>query len=155
MELTLHRKYRLSGYSIGKLYINGEYFCDTLEDTDRGLDDKMSECEIIKIKVKDKTAIPTGTYHIDMDTVSPKFFSRAWAKPFNGKLPRLLNVKGYSGVLIHVGNLPSSTSGCVLVGKNTVKGQVTESTATFYSLMNNHLLPAHIKGEPITITIHR
>ena len=99
-----------------------------------------------------ETAIPTGTYKIDMDTVSPKFQNRAWAKPYNGKLPRLIDVKGYSGVLIHVGNKPEDTLGCILVGENKVKGQVINSTATFYELMTA-LLKAHKAGEEICITI--
>ena len=60
--------------------------------------------------------------------VSPKFKDRSWAKFCNGKLPRLLEVPGYNGVLIHVGNKPSDTLGCILVGYNKIKGQVVNST---------------------------
>ena len=57
--------------------------------------------------------------------------------PITGrKLPRLVNVPGYEGVLIHVGNTADDTSGCLLVGRNKVVGKVTESTATFVELMN-------------------
>ena len=70
MKLLLKRIARKPEYSIGKLYIDNQYFCDTLEDTDRGLKQSMSEQEIAKIKIKDKTAIPTGTYQIDMNTIS-------------------------------------------------------------------------------------
>jgi hypothetical protein len=104
MELTLKRRFKGPKYTIGSLYINKEYFCDTIEDIDRKLNDSMTEEEIKRIKVYGETAIPYGTYKIDMNTVSPKFRGRSWAEPYSGKLPRLLNVKGYEGVLIHVGN---------------------------------------------------
>lgn len=133
IKLKLQRTFKGVSYTIGKLYLNDKYFCDTLEDTDRGLRSTMSVEEIEKIKVYSQTAIPTGTYKIDMNTVSPKFKDRA--KPYGGKLPRLINVKGYSGVLIHVGNKPEDTLGCILVGENKVKGQVINSTATFNRLM--------------------
>lgn len=135
IKLKLQRTFKGVSYTIGKLYLNDKYFCDTLEDTDRGLKSTMSVEEIEKIKVYSQTAIPTGTYKIDMNTVSPKFKDRVWAKPYGGKLPRLINVKGYSGVLIHVGNKPEDTLGCILVGENKVKGQVINSTAAFNRLM--------------------
>ena len=70
------------------------------------------------IKIYGKTAIPTGTYKIVMNVVSETFKNRSWAKPYGGKLPRLVNVPGYEGVLIHVGNTADDTSGCLLVGRN-------------------------------------
>lgn len=153
MELKVKRVAKKEDYTIGKLYIDGVYFADTLEDCDRGLTQDMPLEEIKAKKVYGKTAIPKGTYDIDMNTVSPKFEKRSWAKPYGGKLPRLVNVPGYEGVLIHVGNTSESTDGCLLVGKNSVKGMVTDSSRTFMSLMSKYLLPAKIKGEKITITI--
>lgn len=134
MKLELIRKYKGPTYTVGSLYINNEYFCDTLEDTDRGLNQSMSLQEIKSIKIKNKTAIPTGTYKIDMNTVSPKFKNKSWAR--DGKIPRLLNVPGYEGVLIHVGNTDTDTSGCILVGQNKIKGKVVNSIITFNKLMN-------------------
>ena len=101
MELKVKRKAFEKDYTIGKLYIDGVAYCDTLEDCDRGLTQDMPLEEIQAKKVYGKTAIPTGTYEIDMNTVSPKFKDRSWAKPYGGKLPRLVNVPGYEGVLIH------------------------------------------------------
>lgn len=136
MKLELIRKYKGPTYTVGSLYINNEYFCDTLEDTDRGLNQSMSLQEIQSIKIKNKTAIPTGTYKVDINTISPKFKNKSWAKPYNGKIPRLLNVIGYEGVLIHVGNTDTDTSGCILVGQNKIKGKVVNSIITFNKLMN-------------------
>lgn len=148
MKLLLKRIAKMEKYTIGKLYIDGKYFSDTLEDTDRNLTSIMSKDEIVKVKVYGKTAIPTGTYVVDMNTVSPKFGKRSWAQPYKGKVPRLQDVPGYEGVLIHPGNTADDTSGCILVGRNKVKGQVVESQNTFHSLMNI------LKGDnDITITI--
>lgn len=152
MNITIKRIFKGDKYAIGKLYVNGIYECDTLEDTDRGLTKDSPLSEIQSKKVYGETAIPTGTYKIDMNTVSPKFKDRSWAKFCGGKLPRLIDVPGYSGVLIHVGNKPADTLGCILVGDNKIKGQVINSTSTFqelYSLM----LKAKVAGEEITVTI--
>lgn len=135
INLRLKRTYRGVSYTIGKLYLNDKYICDTLEDVDRGLKSTMSIEEIKKTKIYGDTAIPTGKYKVNMNTVSPKFKDRSWAKPYDGKLPRLIDVQGFSGVLIHVGNKPADTLGCILVGENKVKGQVINSTVTFNKLM--------------------
>ena len=153
MELKLIRKEKEANYTIGDLFVNGILFSQTLEDKDRGLTQDMPLEEIKAKKIYGKTAIPTGTYEIDMNTVSPKFKDRSWAKPYGGKLPRLIGVKGFEGVLLHVGNTASDSSGCLLVGKNSIKGMITDSTRTFHTLMSKYLLPAKVQGERITITI--
>lgn len=149
MKLLLKRIAKMEKYTIGKLYIDGKYFSDTLEDTDRNLTNTMSKDEIVKVKVYGKTAIPTGTYVVDMNTVSPKFGKRSWAQPYEGKVPRLQDVPGYEGVLIHPGNTADDTLGCILVGRNKVKGQVVESQDTFKALME---VLIKVRDE-ITITI--
>ena len=153
MELKLIRKEKEANYTIGDLFVNGILFSQTLEDKDRGLTQDMPLEEIKSKKIYGKTAIPTGTYDIDMNTVSPKFKDRSWAKPYGGKIPRLMNVPGFDGVLCHPGNTSESTSGCLLVGKNSIKGMVTDSTRTFHTLMSKYLLPAKVQGEHIIITI--
>lgn len=116
MILTVKRIAKKQTYTIGKLSIDGQYFCDVLEDRDRGLDDGMSVGTIASRKVYGQTAIPTGTYKVDMDTVSPRFKNRPWAKPYGGRIPRIMGVKGFDGVLIHPGNSEKDTLGCLLVG---------------------------------------
>lgn len=148
MEILLKRIAKKSKYTIGKMYIDGQYICDTLEDTDRGLNQNMSLEEIKNKKVYGETAVPTGTYKVDMNTVSPKFKSRTWAKPYGGKLPRLVLVPGYDGVLIHPGNKAEDTLGCILVGENKAVGQVLNSQVTFKKIMS-----ILTKGTNITITI--
>ena len=155
MNITLERKYKKIGYTIGKLYIEGQYFCDTLEDTDRGLEKHMSATVLESLKVPDRTAIPKGVYKITMNVVSPKYSKREWYyKNCNGgKLPRLMDVPMFEGVLIHVGNTAADSSGCILVGRNTVKGGLTESKITFLALYKK-LKEASDKKDRIIITIN-
>jgi hypothetical protein len=152
MKLTLKRIALKENYTIGKLSINGTYFFDTLEDTDRGLKQTMSLDEIKRLKQAGITAIPTGTYKVAMNVISPKYSTRAAYQSIGGKLPRLVNVPGYEGILIHIGNYPKDTEGCILVGKNTVKGAVMQSSEVFFVLYS-FLKEAAEKGEEITITI--
>lgn len=152
MRLLLERLQKADTYTHGKLSINGEYCCECIEDRERGLAATMLESEIKDKKVYGKTAIPTGTYKIDMNTVSPKFKDRSWAKPYGGKLPRLIGVKGFEGVLIHVGNTASDSLGCILVNTSVNNGVGTGSTQAFHKLMNI-LLEAKVLGEDIEIKI--
>lgn len=153
MKLLLDRKYKKATYTIGRLYVNGEFLCNTLEDKDRGLSDEDSLDKIKKIKVPSETAIPTGTYKITLNVVSPSFSKKVYYKNFcGGRLPRLLGVKGFEGILIHKGNSDKDSAGCILVGDNTMVGKVLNSQNRFeqlYKLMNE----ANKKGEDITIEI--
>lgn len=144
MEILVKRIFKGENYTIGHLYINGTYFCDTLEDKVRNLPREP--------KIYGKTAIPAGKYEIDMNTVSPKFKNRSWARKYKGIVPRLKNVPYFSGVLIHVGTDQYSTQGCIIVGDNTIRGKVTNSAITFNRLMDK-LIVARDKGEEITIEI--
>ena len=147
MRILLQRHALKAGYTIGRMEINGRYFCDTLEDTDRGLRESMTEDEIAALKVKGATAIPTGTYRIDMQTRSPRF---------GRVLPRLLRVKGYAGVLIHSGNTAADTEGCILVGENRERGKVLNSRATLERLLVFlRAAQAEGEGEKIELTITR
>lgn len=147
MKLKLKRIALRDTYTIGKLYIDGVYFCDTLEDKVRDLN-KNGKFDNGEKKVYGETAIPYGTYKVDMNTVSPRFKNRVWAKPYGGKIPRLLNINSFEGVLIHPGTTSKDTSGCLLVGRNTIVGKLIQSQATFHKLMSK------LKGQKdITIEI--
>ena len=140
MKLTLKRIALKPTYTIGHLYIDGKYFCDTIEDKVRDLKKEP--------KVKGQTAIPYGTYEVITNVVSPRFKDRSWAKPYGGKVPRLVHVPGFEGVLIHPGTDQNSTSGCLIIGQNKIKGKVINSQKTFYALMSK------LKDQKdITITI--
>lgn len=136
MELKLKRIAKKETYTIGKLYIEGVYFCDTLEDKDRGLSQSDSLATITKKKVYAQTAVPTGRYEVTLSIVSPKYSVRAAYKFCQGKLPRLLDIPGFEGILIHIGNTADDSAGCILVGRNKVVGGLIDSTVTFKELYN-------------------
>ena len=142
MELKVTRNWKKADYTIGRLFINGEFFCNTLEDTDRGLTTDTSLAEIKSRKVYGQTAIPTGTYYITI-TYSPKFRKR---------LPLINHVPGFDGIRIHSGNTAADSLGCILLGKNTKPGMVLDSRATCEKFMR--LLDAALsRKETIVITI--
>ena len=155
MKLKVERRWPKVTYTIGRLYIDGIYYCNTLEDRDRGLKQSDPLLYIQKRKIAGETAIPKGTYEVQMNTTSPKYAGVAWYYNFcRGKMPRLKDVPGFDGILIHPGgsNGPLDTRGCILVGKNTKVGKLTDSRACFmevYKLMKE----AADHGEKITIEI--
>ena len=156
MELTLKRIFKGPKYTIGHLFINGVYECDTLEPPYMGTK-QTDSIDSIRNTKNGNTAIPSGVYNINMDIISLKFKDRSWAKPFGGKLPTIEDVPAFDRVLIHVGNIASQfgksdTQACILVGENKIKGRVINSTACFYELMPI-LLKAKLNGERISIKI--
>lgn len=135
MEILVERKWKKPNYTIGVMSIDGKKFCETLEDVDRNLNSSMTVEQIKAIKKPNETAIPTGTYKITLDTFSPRFGNKSFYKKVcGGKLPRILNIKGFDGVLIHCGNTNLDTSGCILVGRNLEVGKVLKSQETFERL---------------------
>ncbi len=146
IDLHLSRIAKKASYTIGKLYIAGQYFCDTLEDPVRSLIDKNSDGDFDDAgegKVAGKTAIPAGTYKV-IFTMSNRF---------KKIMPLLVDVPGFAGVRMHSGNKPEDTEGCILTGKNTLIGQITDSrewTAALYSKLRTYI----DDGYEIYITIN-
>lgn len=153
MELIVDRKWKKQSYTISNLTIDGKWFCNVLEDKDRNLDSSMSIAKIRELKKPSITAIPKGTYEITLDVISPKYCNNSFYKQVcNGKVPRLLNVKGFEGILIHAGNSDKDSAGCLLVGINLERGKVLKSQETFRKLYKM-LSEAKLRGEYIQITI--
>lgn len=156
MEVLVYRKWPKSGYTVGRIFIDGKLFGNTLEDEDRGLSDAMEERTIRNRKIFGKTAIPRGRYKLDMDTVSPKFSKYDFYKEVcQGKLPRIKNVKGFDGILIHVADGPKGADlleGCIGVGHNKKVGQLSDGKEVFKKVYAE-LKSAHERGEPIYITV--
>jgi hypothetical protein len=126
MFLKLIRKYYKPDYTIGHLYIDGNFYCDTLEDCYRKLPEEK--------KVIGNTAIPFGEYRVTM----------SFSERFKKVMPEILNVPYFEGIRIHAGNTNEDTSGCILVGRNTVKGALTESRK-YSDHLNGMLLDASEK----------
>ena len=152
MILKVKREQPRDTYTPGKLYIDGEYFSDTLEDLDRGLTQDMSIGEIQSKKIYGETAIPKGTYKITLDVVSPKFSQYPfYMEVCQGKIPRLVDVPGYEGVLIHVVDGPKKDKllqGCIGIGERQSDGSLLNGKETFRKLYSK------IKGQDnLTIEI--
>jgi len=152
MKIIIERKYFKKDYTIGSLTIEGTSFkCDTLEPRDRGLRRKEGESfddfslRVKKVKAKTPTlptAIPYGTYWTHM-RMSPKF---------RGFRPTLIGVPGFLGILIHEGNTPADTQGCILVGENKVKGKALNSRATLRMIMD-YIYKAEEVGEAVEVVV--
>ena len=121
VNLLLKRIALRETYTIGKLYVDGVYFCDTLEDKVRDYNKDGDLLDKDEQKVFGETAIPYGMYKVILN-YSPRF---------KKILPRLLDVRHFEGILIHPGNTAKDTHGCILVGKNNQVGRVNESKVTF------------------------
>lgn len=130
--LTLTRRIYTDKSTIGELYFDGAFECWTLEDPVR------------RTKVYGETAIPPGRYRV---TIEPSV-------RYKRLMPRLKDVPGYSGVLIHWGNFPSDTLGCILVGRwdpHSASDFISNSRKAFDQLFAK--LDAR-KNEEMWITIH-
>jgi len=127
MKLTVQRIIKEDNHTTGALFLDGKYFCDTMEDKDRGLYSYMNIGEISNIKIKSQTAIPYGRYRMRI-SYSPRF---------KKDLPEILNVPGFTGVRIHSGNTQDDTEGCILVGEKNGPGtSVLNSRKTFDKLFD-------------------
>lgn len=141
MKLRLERLWPKKDYTVGRLYVDDRLLCNTLED--RIVDkNKNGVFDGDEKKVYGESAIPYGTYKIIYN----------WSPKFGRNLPRLLNVPHFEGILIHPGNTAADSAGCILVGKNTEVGRLTNSRYISDEL-NKLIDEAQQKGEPITIEI--
>jgi hypothetical protein len=154
-ELNIYtkREIKRDGYTISKLRMDESgYFCDILEPTDRGLTQDMSEAEIKAKKVKGKTAIPTGRYEV-IWAYSPRLHAKSYAKPYGGKFPCIIGIKGFSGVLIHPGATKADTEACLLPGMHTSPGRVMDSQKAYKDFMDFYFVPAMKRGDKCFINI--
>lgn len=141
MELRVERLWPRENYTVGRLYVNNEFFSNTLED--KIIDkNKNGVFDNDEKKVYGESAIPYGKYKVVYN----------YSSKFGRNLPRLLGVPHFEGILIHPGNTAKDSFGCILVGKNTSKGMLSESRYTSDKL-NEIIDAAQKRGEEITIEI--
>lgn len=123
MILTLQRETESDEWTQGKLFIDGEFECFTLEDQSQ---DK---------KVMHETRIPAGTFKVLLRTVGSHHsrYSKKFPVMHKGML-HLQQVPGFQYILIHIGNTDDDSSGCILVGKFFKSGKLISSTLAYLSL---------------------
>lgn len=131
MRIEIKRNEFAENFTGGELFIDGKKFCDTIEDTDRmprGVCLPRTDAErIIKeVKVAGKTCIPSGHYKLKI-SFSPRF---------QKELPEIMDVPGFTGIRIHSGNTAEDSEGCILIGKKTSPGFVSDSRKTMTELMS-------------------
>lgn len=156
MEIMVKRRFLGDKYTIGSLFVNGERFrvdgkaVDTLEDKNRdaNMNGRFDDGER---KMYGQTCIPFGKYEVGLD-FSPKFSKKPSYTAFvrKGKMPHIRNVPSFEGILIHGGNTPADTLGCLLVGFNTIKGGLTQSLHVFKQLYAE-IVAAMDNGEKVSI----
>jgi len=127
MKIKLIRFRKGKSSVIGRMYLDGQWQCYTLEDSVRSM------------KLADKTAVPSGTYQLVIDH----------SLRFGRLMPHLLNVPGFEGIRIHAGNTDKDTQGCVLVGRGIYNNCLTESRLAFDDLFKK----LQASTTPITIEI--
>jgi hypothetical protein len=142
MQLKLIREIYSAQSTIGKLYVNGTFFCFTLEDYCRDSNKDGDLQDPGETKVFGKTCIPQGEYKVILNQ----------STRFKKLLPLLLNVPGFSGIRIHNGNIAAHTEGCILVGSTRSENFVGNSIDTLARLMIR--LKAMVSsGQSINISI--
>ena len=134
MELKLIRETFTDKSTIGSLFVNGIFFCYTLEDKDRKL-------ESGGVKEYAKTAIPRGKYKV----------INSFSNRFKKYMPELVNVPQFAGIRIHAGNTADHSEGCILVGSTKAADFIGNSKVTFDNLMK--VIQRVEKIERINITI--
>ena len=138
MYLQLVRESFNNKATEGKLFVNGEFQCYTLEDMDRFLEEGGE-------KVYGLTAVPRGVYPVEL----------TYSNRFKIILPLIKDVPGFSGVRIHIGNSSKDTEGCILVGhsnRSDTDDFVEQSRVAMNALMVL-LREATNRGEQITLEI--
>ena len=141
MELELTRSVKTNKSTVGELTLNGIFECFILEDKDRGLRKDMPISELIVMKIKTRTAIPTGRYEIVV----------SFSDKFQKMLPLLLDVPAFAGIRIHPGNTDANTEGCLLPGKTKSPDMIGSSRVAFSALFDK--IKAALQREKIFITV--
>lgn len=133
MKLELKRFFEGPDYTLGLLYLDGIFECFTLEDKTR----------IPFVKIPGQTAIPEGTYDVTIDM----------SQRFGRMMPHILNVPQFEGIRIHSGNTAKDTEGCILLGQQSEKGDVSKSRLAFTAFYDK-LQAAIERKEEVSISIH-
>lgn len=148
---------------LSKVYVNDKFVCYGLEPFDRGFKSDTS-LEVIKYQKSVALnypeskpalrycAIPTGIYDVDLHHINPKYSKHRGYKEFNFECPQVMNVKGFQGVNIHIGNFPQDTRSCLLLGELHTRDNgrfslmlSTENFQKFFRLLRSFKYPVKIR----------
>lgn len=132
MDIRVERNMCGATCTIGRMFINDENMCWTLEDVVRP----------DGVKIYGETAIPSGTYKVVVN----------FSNRFQKLMPQILDVPGFEGIRIHPGNTDKDTHGCILVGTNHTGDSITDSRKA-YGPVFEKIKAAFDAGEDIWITI--
>lgn len=142
MKIEIQRVVMNDERTLGGMFINGQYICDTLEDVDRHLEDYINNPEEgKKVKIYGQTAIPRGTYNV----------SNYWWAKHKAYYPWVQDVPFFSGILIHAGNTEKDSLGCILVGSLNEHGTALVNSRAAMAKVRQLIMEAE---KPITITIY-
>lgn len=123
LHMRIKRAHLGPGYCVGRLHVDNEFQCFTLEDEVREIETKPCA----EWKIPGRTAIPRGTYQVTVN----------FSNRFKRVMPLLLEVPCFEGIRIHPGNNSANTDGCILVGKNWDGGDwISNSQAAYIDLMH-------------------
>lgn len=123
IRLRLERVIKTDTYTIGNLYIDDEFFCNTLEDTCRIVNNDCS------MKIYGKTAIPEGIYDIEM----------LWWEKHKNHYPHIKDVPCFEGILIHGGTTVEDTEGCLLIGEQLQQEGTLGNCRVYQDLLNDKI----------------
>lgn len=143
MEIKVKRYHETKDFTIGKLFVDGVLYGETLEDEGRD------------VKVMHETRIPAGRYEIKLRTFGGHHLKYKEKFPdFHQGMLWLQNVPNFKDILIHIGNTDTDTSGCLLVGlkSDLAKGKILYSTKA-YTKLYKKVIGELTSGKKLFITI--
>lgn len=127
MEIVIKRIFCGCKYTIGKLFVDGNYLCDTLEPA---------------VSADSYPAIPLGSYTVNL----------VWSPKFRNYMLRL-EVPSRSGILIHAGNNRLDTQGCILLGENKMVGCVLNSRKYVDCLRSLVAIDMHSRNKKVIVKV--
>lgn len=145
LQITVRKLFEYRDRTISMLAIDGRDFCFVLEDGYK------------EVKVPGETRIPAGKY-----AIVPRYlgeFFKKYQKNYGHKCSLQIDkVPGFEFILLHIGNYPRDTRGCLLVGNGVLfdGGSVVLSNSTVaYTALYNKIIPHFDAGAPVWIEITR
>lgn len=152
MKILIDRNYKYPKYTVGEVYVNGTFYCYSMEDIDRGLHTDMPMRYFKERKVYGETAIPCGTYEVIIDW-SPKFKRYMPHVMWRNADGKLVEVPGFSGIRLHPLNTAEDSLGCIGFGDWKGSNRIVNSK-TMTSIITDKIQAARNEKETVILEIH-